>query len=118
MRCRVLADLAADSCTHLGAVAPVHAAPHPCVALIGMNLIDAGVVPNRAAIALERQRELIGAEPLRVEPQYTRADRSVGRGIFGVGWGDDERRPRRLRFGLGVVIGIAGTDGSDRAPEH
>src|SRR5436309_11967042 len=95
---RVLADSAADRGTHLGAVAPVHPAPHTSVAFLGMDLVDAGVITNRAAIAPERQRELIGAEPHRVEPQRGRADRGVSRGIFWVRWRDDEGCPRRIRF--------------------
>src|SRR5207249_7782735 len=83
MRRRVLADSAADRGTHLGAVAPVHPAPHTRVAFLGMDLVDAGVATNRAAIAFERQRELIGVDPHRVEPQHARADRAVSRGIFG-----------------------------------
>src|SRR5206468_8240024 len=85
MRRRVLADPAADRGTHLGAVAPVHPAPHTRVAFLGVDVVDAGVGTNRAAIALECQQELIGAEPHRVEPQRGRADRGVSRGIFGVG---------------------------------
>ena len=81
MRRRVLADLAADRSTHLGAVAPVHPAPYTRVAFLGMDLLDAGVAANRAAIALERKGKLICAEPHRVEPQRARADRGVGRGI-------------------------------------
>src|SRR6266542_6667134 len=69
MRRCVLADLAADCGTHVGAVAPVHATPHTRVAFLGMNLVDAGVVTTRAAITSECQRELIGVAPHRVEPQ-------------------------------------------------
>jgi hypothetical protein len=74
-----------------------------------MDLIDAGVVTNRAAIPLERRRELIGVEQHRVEAQRARADRAVSRGIFGVGPRDDEVCPRRIRFGFGVAIGVGGT---------
>jgi hypothetical protein len=41
MRGRVLADLAADPGTHLGAVAPVHSAPHTRVAFLGMDIVHA-----------------------------------------------------------------------------
>src|SRR4029450_7828050 len=87
MRRGVLADLAADGGTHFGAVAPVHSPPPPRVAFLGMDLLDAGVVTNRAAIALECQRELelIGAEPHRIESQDARANAGVSRGIFGMG---------------------------------
>src|SRR5438874_12860427 len=63
MRRGVLADPRAERRSHLGAVAPVHPAPDTRVAFLGMNVVDARVVPNRAAVALERQRELIGAGP-------------------------------------------------------
>src|SRR5262245_55774319 len=118
MRRRIFADSAAEGGTDLGTVAPVHPAPHTRGAFLSMDLLDAGVATNRAAIALEYQRELIGAEPHRVEPQRARADRGVSRGIFGMGWRNDEGCPRRIRFGLAGSIGIAGTDGSNRAPEH
>src|SRR5438034_1761086 len=118
MRRREFADLAADCGTHHGAVAPVHAAPYTRVTFLGMNLVDAGVVTNRAGIAPECQWELISIEPHRVEPQHARSDRGVSRGIFGVGRRDDEGCPPRIGFGLGVAIGVAGTDGSNRAPEH
>src|SRR5207247_9129663 len=79
MRRRVLADLTAERGTHLGAVAPVHPAPHTRVAFLGMDLCDAGVMTNRAGDPFERQRKLIGLEPHRVEPQRARADRRVTR---------------------------------------
>ena len=114
MRRRVLADPAADRGTHFGAVAPVHSAPHTRVAFLGMDLIDACVVTNRAAIALERQGELIGVEPHRVEPQHARADRAVSRGIFGMGRRDDEGCPRQIRFGIGVLPRPASSIGRAR----
>src|SRR5213080_47537 len=85
MRRRVLADLPAERGTHLGAVAPVHPAPHTRVAFLGMDLCDAGVVTNHAGDPFERQLKLIGLEPHRVEPERARADRRVSGGIFGVG---------------------------------
>src|SRR5882762_3162070 len=94
---RVLADPAADRRTHLGAVAPMHPAPYTRVAFLGMDLLDTGVVTNGTDIAGEGQRELIGAEPHRVEPQRARADRGVSRGIFGVTRRDYEGCPRRKR---------------------
>src|SRR5882724_11675411 len=50
-------------------------------------------------------------------PEYPAAHTTVG-GIFGVTRRDYEGCPRRIRFGLGVAIGIAGPDGSNWAPEH
>ena len=79
MRRCVFANLAANGGTNLGAVPPMHPSPHTRVAFLSMDLLDAGVATNRAAIALERQRELIGVGPHAVERQHARADRSVSR---------------------------------------
>ena len=118
MRRRVLADFAAEPGTHLGAVAPVHPAPHPRVAFLGMDLCDARVVTNRAGVSFERQWELIGLEPFRVERERARTDGRVSGGVFGVGRRGDEGCPRRIRVGLVVAIGIAGLNGCHWAPEH
>src|SRR5438128_4697665 len=118
MRRRELADLAADCGTHLGAVAPVHPTPYARVAFLVMDLFDTRVVANHAAVALERQRELIGVEPHGVERQRAGADGAVSRRIFGMRRRDNKRDPYWIRLGLGVAIGIAGTDCCDRAPEH
>src|SRR6476469_1114836 len=64
---RVPADPTTERGAHLGAVAPVHPAPHTRVAFLGMDLCDARVVTNRAGVPCKRQRELIGLEPFRVE---------------------------------------------------
>src|SRR5262249_37444310 len=82
MRRRVLSDFAADPGTHLGAVAPVHPAPHPRVAFFGMDITRARVVPNGAVETREGQRELIGAEPHRIKSERGPSDRGVSRGIF------------------------------------
>src|SRR6266536_3588065 len=53
MRRGVLADFAANRCTNLGTVAPVHPAPNTRVALLGMDLVHARVGTNNSANALE-----------------------------------------------------------------
>src|SRR6185436_17636674 len=114
----VPADSATERGAHLGAVAPVHPTPHTCVAFLCMDLCDARVVTDLAGVSFERQWELIGLEPLRVEREGARADGRVSGGVFRVGWCGDEGYPGRIRVGLVVAIGITGLDRGDRAPEH
>src|SRR5215813_6063084 len=94
---RVPADPAAEPGTHLGAVAPVHPAPHTCVAFLGMDLCDARVVTNRAAVPRERQWKLIRLEPYRIERERAGADCRVSGGVFGVGRRGDEGCPSLIR---------------------
>jgi len=118
MGCSVLPDASAESRAHLGAVAPVDTAPHARAAFFGLNFMDISIITNRVAVAHESQRELISAEPYGVEFQHARADSGVSGGIFGMRWRLEEGCPRRIPFGLRVAIAVAGSDSSNRAPEH
>lgn len=93
VRRRVVADLRAHPGADFRAVAPVHAAPHTCVALLGVDIVDALVVSDGAAGALEVQRKVVRTEPHRVEPRRGGTDHAVSRNVFRVGRCDDERDP-------------------------
>ena len=63
MRRRVLADPAADTRPHLGAVAPVHSAPYPRVGFLGMIKDEAG--SGRLNVVLNWTEELKRLVPAR-----------------------------------------------------